>query len=220
MSLINDALIQARTEVEEQDRDGTFNKHLLDGAVPYMAHRQPVISVVVAVSLCLTLAGASWAFISNFQGGLSHPAPMALAEDSTLAVQPPAPEAAAEPNPADQTAAAVDAYAPAATGPTPTETAAAESPLAEAEWQPTSTEGDRPAKGQFDGKTFLRSVMNDGLPRLTLNGIVWSVDAPVALLNGSMVRPGDEVLDTTILAIEPNRVKVAFRDVVFYVRIP
>ena len=69
-------------------------------------------------------------------------------------------------------------------------------------------------------QTFVRSVDQPRLPPLRLDGIVWSAGSPVALVNGSLARTGDEIRGATILDIERKRIRVAFGDVTFFVRLP
>lgn len=260
MSLINDALIQARAEATEQDQNRSLKNNLLASAVPCIPRRSSMVSVIVAVSLCLTLGGASWAFIRNFQSGVTQPASLALAvqldapSPVEAAVHEPRSEATAptpailnqphglqgvaEPEPeaqdrhpkatagasparqSDPVVAPPKSDPPIAVNLTSAKIDPTELPPAEAPPPTASPRKDRPVDNAIHGKTFIRSITSTELPKLTLDGIVWSASAPVALLNGSLVRPGDEVLGATILAIDPKRLRVAYRDFVFYVRVP
>ena len=69
-------------------------------------------------------------------------------------------------------------------------------------------------------KTLVRSVKHPGVPALRLDGIVWSSHSPVALLNGTMVRPGDDIEGVAIKAIDRKRVQLELGGVRFYLRMP
>jgi len=60
-------------------------------------------------------------------------------------------------------------------------------------------------------------------PRITINGIMWNADRPLAMLglpNGStkMVKVGDELLGRIVVkAIERNRVQVLYKEQLFWI---
>jgi hypothetical protein len=59
-----------------------------------------------------------------------------------------------------------------------------------------------------DGQTYVDEVPVPGGGSVKLNGIVFSSDQPIAVLDGRVMGPGEVVQGFTVLAIESGRVKL------------
>jgi len=59
-----------------------------------------------------------------------------------------------------------------------------------------------------DGATYLRRATSADGSTIELGGIAYSEDRPIAVINGSVVSPGDMIAGYTIVAIEPERVEL------------
>jgi hypothetical protein len=127
------------------------------------------------------------------------PSPMATEEPpaaaSATAPIEPAPEPAPEP--------VIEAAPPAVPGPEPAP-AATEPVSAVPEPAPTPAEAPR----QEAPQAFVREAPVPGGGTVRLNGIAYSSERPVALLNGRPVMPGESVAGFTVVAIEPKRVEL------------
>jgi hypothetical protein len=64
-----------------------------------------------------------------------------------------------------------------------------------------------------DGKTYSGEVLLAGGAKITLDGIVYSDDNPVALINGLVLAPGTTIEGMTIARIEADRVVLEGRGV-------
>jgi hypothetical protein len=69
------------------------------------------------------------------------------------------------------------------------------------------------------GKVYIQSLDLPNVPKLQLNGILWS-DKPLAILNNVTVAPGEDLNDVTVIAIEPKRVKLSAQGKEFFIRLP
>jgi hypothetical protein len=97
--------------------------------------------------------------------------------------------------------------APAASAPTPTPAPAPATPAP----VPAATPAQAPAAGSgglVDGQTYVDEVPVPGGGSVKLNGIVFSSDQPIAVLDGRVMGPGEVVQGFTVLAIESGRVKL------------
>ncbi|HVR95356.1 MAG TPA: hypothetical protein VMW27_01995 [Thermoanaerobaculia bacterium] len=65
-----------------------------------------------------------------------------------------------------------------------------------------------PAGGLEDGKVYTGEVPVPGGGSLKLNGIAYSQDRPVAVLDGRVMGPGEAIQGFTVVAIESGRVKL------------
>jgi hypothetical protein len=84
-------------------------------------------------------------------------------------------------------------------------------PVAEPETSPppaTPAPPSAPAGGLEDGKVYTGEVPVPGGGSVKLNGIAYSQDLPVAVLDGRVMGPGEAIQGFTVLAIESNRVKL------------
>ncbi|HEX4965965.1 MAG TPA: hypothetical protein VF173_34465 [Thermoanaerobaculia bacterium] len=115
-------------------------------------------------------------------------------------VQPPAPHA--EPSPAPPVSAdEVRLAPPPISTPAPVPTVAA--PIQAPPPAPPADSG-----GLVDGKTYVAEVPVPGGGVLKLNGIAYSADHPIAVLDARVVAPGEVVQGFTVVAIEAGRVKL------------
>jgi hypothetical protein len=121
------------------------------------------------------------------------------------APQPQTPPVVITPRPAPETAPPVKA-APApqpvveAPAPVPTPVQAAPAPAA----PPKSA----PEGGLTEGTTYTGELPVPGGGSVKLNGIVYSPDHPIAVLDGRVMGPGENVQGFTVVAIESGRVKL------------
>ena len=67
-----------------------------------------------------------------------------------------------------------------------------------------------------DGATYLRRATSADGSTIELGGIAYSEDRPIAVINGSVVSPGDMIAGFTIVAIEPERVELEADGVCVY----
>jgi hypothetical protein len=154
---------------------------------------------------------------------IKAPTPTVIATDPAV----PAPQAMPPVRPAP---VARPPETPALPAPRPTPTAAAPSPLpVEAVPDPTPNTATvppaplpqapapqpappavpaAPAGGLEEGKVYTGEVPIPGGGQVKLNGIAFSQDHPVAVLDGRVMGPGESVGGFTIVAIESGRVKL------------
>jgi hypothetical protein len=103
-----------------------------------------------------------------------------------------APPIARDPSP--ETAPAVPAQAP------------APAPVAPAQPAPSAPEAS--SGGLIEGNTYSGEVPVPGGGSVKLNGIVFSPDHPIAVLDGRVMGPGENVQGFTVVAIESGRIKL------------
>ena len=60
----------------------------------------------------------------------------------------------------------------------------------------------------MEGDTYVGEVPVPGGGSVKLNGIVFSPDHPIAVLDGRVMGPGETVQGFTVVAIESGRVKL------------
>jgi hypothetical protein len=116
----------------------------------------------------------------------------------------PAPADVAPPiarNPAPETA-------PAAAAPAPAPIAQAPAPVPSAPVQPAPSAPEAASGGLVEGNTYSGEVPVPGGGSVKLNGIVFSPDHPIAVLDGRVMGPGENVQGFTVVAIESGRVKL------------
>ncbi len=97
--------------------------------------------------------------------------------------------------------------------PEPTPAAPAPAPVAEVERPapvPAATPQAAPAgdSGLVEGQVYSGEVPVPGGGSVKLNGIVFSQDHPIAVLDGRVMGPGESVQGFTVIAIESGRVKL------------
>ncbi|HEY0556869.1 MAG TPA: hypothetical protein VGG20_21610 [Thermoanaerobaculia bacterium] len=156
------------------------------------------------------------------------PAPQAPAPATLPAVPPETPQPSLQsppvaaqpvPEPPRQTAPPVEAPPPAPRNPapeappaTPAPTLApVPTPAAPVEPTPSQPAPAAPAAGSgglVEGNTYVGEVPVPGGGSVKLNGIVFSPDHPIAVLDGRVMGPGETVQGFTVVAIESGRVKL------------
>jgi hypothetical protein len=102
-------------------------------------------------------------------------------------------------NPPPETAPAAPAPAP---GPAPI------APVPAAPAQPAPAAPEAASGGLVEGNTYSGEVPVPGGGSVKLNGIVFSPDHPIAVLDGRVMGPGENVQGFTVVAIEAGRVKL------------
>ena len=116
-----------------------------------------------------------------------RPAPQPQTPPAVAIVPHPAPETTPQP--------AVEAPAPA---PAPVQAAPA----------PAAPPQSAPEGGLVEGNTYTGELPVPGGGSVKLNGIVYSPDHPIAVLDGRVMGPGENVQGFTVVAIESGRVKL------------
>jgi len=120
-----------------------------------------------------------------------RPAPQAQTPPPVVVAPHPAPESAPAPPPVT----APPAPQPAVETPAPAPAPAA---------PPQSA----PESGLTEGSTYTGELPVPGGGSVKLNGIVYSPDHPIAVLDGRVMGPGENVQGFTVVAIESGRVKL------------
>ena len=237
MSLINEALMKARAQVAQQSEQDADPDMLVETASPYVPRRKAGRSVAVTVGLAGAMLMLAVVLIVSAVHMLSRPQ---SATAQSAAVKPeenhakpaqietsspseaqlvevrPLPQPAIEPPPlVEQKAedAPVDVAPPDAAQPVAVKVERTAPKSA------ATNNASGPAHA-LRGRTFVKVIDQPNLPRLRLEGIVWSPTAPVALLNGTMVRPGDETLGFKVVAVRRNKIKLEMRGSTFFLRMP
>lgn len=204
MSLINDALRKARAEAARQ-RPADIALPF-EPTPPLPAHpgrlriQIPLLAVALVVLLAVLLSVVANRLLRPTLPSSSAAAdarPLIAPIEPRLTLPPP-------PSPAAMLTTAEPAPAPPSSGPaTPAE-------LSLAPRRPLLVEG----------RVYLQSLEVEGLPRLKLDGILWSEKNPLALINGVTAAPGDDLGDVLVVQVEPKRVKLRARDKDFFLRLP
>lgn len=118
-----------------------------------------------------------------------RPAPPPQTPPAVAIVPHPAPETAPVPQPAAE---------PPAPAPAPVQAAPA----------PATPPQSAPEGGLVEGNTYTGDLPVPGGGSVKLNGIVYSSDHPIAVLDGRVMGPGEVVQGFTVVAIESGRVKL------------
>jgi hypothetical protein len=125
-----------------------------------------------------------------------RPAPQPQTPSPAVIVSRPAPEPAPAP-------------APAVTAPAPQPMAEAPAPVpVQAAPAPAAPQKSAPEGGLTEGTTYTGELPVPGGGSVKLNGIVYSPDHPIAVLDGRVMGPGENVQGFTVVAIESGRVKL------------
>jgi len=66
------------------------------------------------------------------------------------------------------------------------------------------------------GATYLRKASSSDGSEVRLGGIAYSDTQPIAVINGSVVSPGDLIAGFTVVGIEPERVELEAEGVRIY----
>ena len=224
MSLINDALKRARGEVLRQEASAEGIEYR---AVPAHSRRTPRALAqiagwaVAAVALGLLIWVALRPPRQAPAGNSDVPATAELAPPATngAAVQPkaesgpsrPTTTAAVTPHPLPGPAEVESDVGADGTGaaalPSPSTTPVPEVP------RPEEAPATAAARAQLeerleDGATYLRRAAAADGSSVELGGIAFSEERPIAVINGSVVAPGDMIAGFTIVRIEPERVEL------------
>jgi outer membrane biosynthesis protein TonB len=109
------------------------------------------------------------------------------------------PAVAITPRPAPETAPAPQ---PAAEAPAPAPAPVQAAPA------PVTPPQSAPEGGLVEGNTYTGELPVPGGGSVKLNGIVYSPDHPIAVLDGRVMGPGENVQGFTVVAIESGRVKL------------
>jgi hypothetical protein len=72
------------------------------------------------------------------------------------------------------------------------------------------------SKTLVDGKSYSGDISLPGGARIELDGIVYSDQNPVALLNGRVTAPGGVIEGMTLSKVEPDRVELQGHGVTIY----
>ena len=78
--------------------------------------------------------------------------------------------------------------------------------LASADVGPREMQRDRMAAIEWDRDPFARSPAARPAAALTLSGILWDAQAPIAIVNGQMLRAGEEVDGFRVVEIRQDHV--------------
>ena len=73
---------------------------------------------------------------------------------------------------------------------------------------PREMQRDRMTAVEWDRDPFARSPAAQSAGALTLSGILWDAQAPIAIVNGQMLRAGEEVGGFRVVEIRQDRVIV------------
>jgi hypothetical protein len=74
--------------------------------------------------------------------------------------------------------------------------------------RPSAATPPQGAGGLVDGQTYAGEVPVPGGGAVKLNGIAYSPDRPIAVLDGRVMAPGENIQGFTVVAIEAGRVKL------------
>ncbi len=126
------------------------------------------------------------------------------------AVKPTPSPVAAAPRPAPELAPAAP---PVKTAPAPQPVAETPTPVpapapVQAAPAPATPPQSAPEGGLTEGGTYTGELPVPGGGSVKLNGIVYSPDHPIAVLDGRVMGPGENVQGFTVVAIESGRVKL------------
>lgn len=243
MSLIGDALKKAHLEAVRQDGRRLHLAH-----TPGVAHYRSTAPspsrpwlALFCLNVALAIAVAALAFWA-WQQRQDAPAPVPAVQSTTppftqASVQPSSVKA--EPVPvAEPAAARVSNDAPApkrsvepAPPPAIVESVTTTMPVEEhtvahgqVEISPAfsepATRSGRTRGGLVDGQTYMRTLPVPGGTELVLNGMSIAGGRGVALINGRMLREGDQVGPFRIERIANRRIELSYEDITVYLRLP
>jgi hypothetical protein len=133
--------------------------------------------------------------------------PAAVPKPSPAVAPPPEPPVRSAPPPPKAVAPAPLPVEP-APDPTPNTAPAQAAPVPEAPAPQPAPPPPAPAGGLEEGKVYNGEVPIPGGGQVKLNGIAYSQDHPVVVLDGRVMGPGESVGGFTIVAIESGRVKL------------
>jgi hypothetical protein len=238
MSLISEALKKARQEAARQDAERPRSPYAVGVAEPAERRIGLVAVLAGVGAGCLVAGSILAVAWSAGWGPFARPAKpveqvAVAAPDSPPPVNPASEPAAVPPAmieepappqpvqesrpPVGEVRSGAPAEAPVALpAPTPPPPAAPEenrAPAAAVPSAPAPTTPVRPSPpantgSLVDGQTYVGEVPVPGGGTVRLNGIVFSQEQPVAMLDGRVMAPGEIIQGFTIAAIEAGRVKL------------
>jgi hypothetical protein len=232
MSLISDALKKARQEAARQD-SLRQNLPYAVGATSAPDRSRSYAPLLAGLAVGLLLAGGLaglYYFVAPERGEKPEariaeiaetappPAPVSAVEEAPApSVQPEAPSAvprvaepavpetappAPIPAPVPEVRTPQPAQPPVVTAPTPEP-----QPVPQAEVPPVQ-EPAPPAPAPRESRSYVGEVPVPGGGVVRLNGIAFSTENPVAVLDGKVVSPGEVVQGFTVVEIRQNQVKL------------
>jgi hypothetical protein len=227
VSLVSDALKKARQEAARQDAAQRGLPYAV-GAVE--KPKSPALLVgVIAGSLAGVVLLGVIAYVAGWIGPAKSEQPLlAVAEESLEPAAVPAPsEPAPAPQPAPaQSPAIAEATprpepfrSPAPAAPAPVASAAPTAPATVTEPPPVAAEPAPQPAPEVEAAEPKRYVGFVPLPdggAVTLNGIAYSEQNPIAVLDGRVVGPGESVQGFVVVAIERRQVKLEGHGQVVY----
>ena len=202
MSLINDALKRARHQALEQEADGSVVSYRAVPAhsrnprrawLPYLIGGAAVAIVILSLSMLRRDDGPAAELATP-----DRPSAVSTASQAAVEAAPPPAGDVGESRPRGREEAK---STPAATPP--------DGPRAEGD-QVASPSIVAPGAGAGleDGRTYLRRVVAKDGDEVFLAGIAYSDTRPNAVINGSIVTPGDMISGFTVVAITPEHVEL------------
>jgi hypothetical protein len=224
VSLINDALKRARHQALEQDADGKTVSYRAVPAHSRRAERPWMAYAIGGGTVALVMLGFMW-----MRGDPVTVAEPAADEAPVLGWVDPESPAGGQAAGSSEVSGVQDE---AESEPDPVETLPESQPSARATSTPSAgveSNGSRLAEEEpvqvaepvetppveqeagarlEAGKTYLRRVVAmDGVD-VVLGGIAYSESRPIAVMNGSVVTPGDMISGFTVIAITPEHVEL------------
>jgi hypothetical protein len=230
MSLIDDALKRAQAmDRAAEDRPSAWTPTHLPDRRPG-THR--AIGIAAALLGALLLALWAWKSLPKRETPVRVAAVAATpAAPSQRAADIPAAETVEVPPPPrgisqPRNSAAVAPARPLSDRP-PAKAASPAPPQAERALPPKPAEGPRTAPPKreasvraedklADGRSYTGEILLGDDQKITLDGIVYSDENPVALINGMVIAPGQAVDGMTVAKIEPDRVVLEGRGVTVF----
>ncbi len=230
MSLINEALKRARHQALEQEADGSVVSYRAVPAhsrnprppwLPYLIGGGVVAIAVLAVSVLRHDDGPAANVVTP-----GPPTAVSTASQAAVDPAPPAAGDAGESGPRGRGAAVASSPPPneeSANEPAEQSQATASRPQEEAKSVPAPPDGPRGQRREVasppvveqaagarleDGKSYLRRVVAKDGSEVVLSGIAYSEIRPNAVINGSIVTPGDMISGFTVVAITPGHVEL------------
>lgn len=228
MSLVSEALKKAQREAARREgRDKGLPEPLVAGGQPWRARRGSRIPILVALAAALLAVAVGFLYLASRSGvekprDERHPE-LGPARPTEAEVGPAAPAQSAASPPAVPAAAPLEAGSP-APAPTrdPTEIdstverrAAAAAPTAPPSESsevppPPNTVASAPLSAPAPREaTFVRTARLASGAEIRLGGIAWSETAPLAYLNGKLLRIGESATGARVERIERDRVVLA-----------
>lgn len=236
MSLINDALKRARHQALEQDADGKTVSYRAVPAHSRRADRPWLAYVIGGGTVALVMLGFMW--MRGDSETVVEPVSDGTPVITKVDTEPPAggqavgsrddsvvqdetepdPESESEriePQPESQPSESSTANRPAEVEASEPRQDQREPLPAYEPVEPSPVEQETGARLEA-GKTYLRRVVAMDGGDVVLGGIAYSETRPIAVINGSVVTPGDMISGFTVIAITPEHVELEADGVKIY----